>query len=92
MSETVNVLDPIIQAVNNKVTTMFVAAGVFVTGQTSTSVKSLNEIPITEIFQHDLSALAWTMLIASAWIIVQFLNFAGVFRGIAWLWRKAWRR
>jgi len=82
-----SLLDAISHTVNHKITTMFVATGVFVTGQTSPSVKSLNEIPITEIFQHDLSALAWTMLIASAWIIVQFLNFAGLFRGIAWLWR-----
>jgi len=87
MRDAISVIDPLIQAANNKITTMFVAAGTLAVGQTS-SVKSLNEIPITEIFQHDLSALAWTMLIASAWIIVQFLNFAGVFRGIGWLWRR----
>jgi hypothetical protein len=87
MKEAVAVLDPLIQAANNKITTMFVAAGTIAVGQTS-SVKSLNEIPLSEIFQHELSALAWTMLIASAWIIVQFLSFAGVFRGIAWLWRR----
>jgi len=87
MSGWLDALNTINHIVNHKITTMFVATGVFVTGQTSPSVKSLNEIPITEIFQHDLSALAWTMLIASGWIIVQFLNFAGVFRGIGWVFR-----
>ena len=87
MKYAIDALDPIIQAANNKITTMFVASGALALGQTS-SVKSLNEIPLSEIFQHDLSALAWTMLIASAWIIVQFLSFAGVFKGIAWLWER----
>lgn len=87
MKYALDALDPMIQAANNKITTMFVAAGTLAVGQTS-SVKSLNEIPLSEIFQHELSALAWTMLIASAWIIVQFLNFTGVFKGIAWLWGK----
>jgi hypothetical protein len=87
MRDALVAIDLLIQAANNKITTMFVAAGTLAASQTS-SVKSLNEIPITEIFQHDLSALAWTMLIASAWIIVQFLNFAGVFSGIGWLWRR----
>jgi len=81
------IIDATTQLINHKATTMFVAAGTLAVGQSS-SVKSLNEIPLTEIFQHDLSALAWTMLIASAWIIVQFLNFAGLFRFIKWLWEK----
>ncbi len=76
-----------IELINHKMTTWFVAAGTLAVGQ-SPSVKSLNEIPLTEIFQHELSALAWTMLIASAWIVVQFLNFAGLFKFASWVWSK----
>jgi hypothetical protein len=88
MSAKLELIEPLLSAINHKLTTTFIAGAVAVTSQTSPAVKSLNEIPITEIFSHDLSALAWTMLIATGWIIVQFLNMAGVFKGIGWLWSR----
>lgn len=85
MKDAVSALEPLIQTANNKLTTMIVSAGTLAVSQTP-SVKSLNEIPISEIFQHDLSALAWTMIIASAWIIFQFAR--EIIRGAIWLWRR----
>jgi hypothetical protein len=88
MSIKLELVEPLVSAINHKITTTFIAGAVAVTSQTSPSVTSLNDIPITEIFNHELSALAWTMLIATGWIIVQFLNMAGVFKGIGWVWRR----
>ena len=86
-----NAIAPLINFINHKITNTVLAAGVFTAGQTSESVKGLGEIPITEIFSHDISALAWTMLIATGWIIFQFAREA--VKGIIWLGRAIaeWR-
>ncbi len=79
-------ISPLIEWINHKATTTVIAASVAVTGKVTPEVKGLAEIPITEIFQHDLSALAWTMLIASAWIIFQLGR--EIVKGVIWLWRN----
>lgn len=84
-------LDAIIQAANHKATNYAIAAGLVVTGQTAKEAsapefKSLSDIPVTELFAHDLSAAAVASLVGSAWIIFQFSR--EIIRGIVWLWGR----
>jgi len=83
-------LDPLIQAINNKLANVMVAAGITVTGSvaqvtSNPQLKSLAEIPVTEIFQHQVSAASAATYIGSAYIILQFSIL--IFKGIIWLWR-----
>ncbi len=86
-------LAPLINFLNHKITTTVMAGGLIVTAKSSDSVKGLADITPAEIFTHDLSALAWTMLIGTAWIVFQFAREAA--KGIIWLskaiadWRAA---
>ncbi len=86
-------LAPLMNFLNHKITTTVMAGGLIVTAKSSDSVKGLADITPGEIFTHDLSALAWTMLIGTAWIVFQFAREAA--KGIIWLskaisdWRAA---
>jgi hypothetical protein len=82
-------LDPLIQTINNKIVNLTVAGGVAVAGKAAqttenTHLKSLAEIPVTEIFSHELNAAAVATAIGTSYIIFQFAR-EGV-RGIVWLW------
>lgn len=84
-------LEPIIHAINNKLANMAVAAGVAVVGQvsqvsSSPQLKSLSEIPVTEIFQHPVSAASAATYIGSAYIILQFLILIG--KALFWAYKK----
>ena len=83
-------LEPIVQAINNKIVNLTVAGGVAVAGKAAQAtenptLKSLAEIPVTEIFSHDLNAAAVATAIGTSYIIFQFAR-EGV-RGVIWLWR-----
>lgn len=84
-------LDPMLQAINNKIVNITVAGGVAVAGKAAQNtenlaLKSLAEIPVTEIFSHDLNAAAVATAIGTAYIIFQFAR-EGV-RGLVWLFTK----
>lgn len=88
-------LDPLLHAINNKIANLTVAAGVAVTGSvaqvtSNPKLKSLAEIPVTEIFSHDLNAAAVATIVGSAYIIFQFSR--EIIKGIVWLWRHYARK
>lgn len=83
-------LEPIVNAINNKLVNITVAGGVAVAGKAAqttenSTLKSLAEIPVTEIFSHDLNAAATATAIATAYIIFQFVR-EGI-KGLIWIWK-----
>ena len=90
MTDKLSALDPLMQAINNKIVNLTVAGGVAVAGKAAQTtenpaLKSLAEIPVAEIFSHDLNAAAVATAIGTSYIIFQFAR-EGV-RGLIWLWR-----
>lgn len=91
MTDKLSALDPMMQAINSKIVNITVAGGVAVAGKAAQTtenpaLKSLAEIPVTEIFSHDLNAAAVATAIGTAYIIFQFAR-EGV-RGLIWLFIK----
>lgn len=84
-------IDPVTQAINNKLVNMVVAAGVAGAGKiaqesSDSHLKTLSEIPVAEIFQHPVSAASAVTYIGSAYIILQFIIL--IAKGVIWLWGK----
>ena len=91
LEKIITALEPIIHAINNKIVNVTVATGIAVAGKVSQEssdqkLKSLSEIPVTEIFQHEVSAASAATYIGSAYIILQFTII--ISKWVIWLWGR----
>lgn len=83
-----------IEVWNNKLISLTVASGYTITATVSASdkppatFKTLADIPISEMFSHDLSAQAAFGIVGGLYIFIKLLEAIKAFSFIAWAYRR----
>lgn len=89
------ILERLMEIWNNKVFNIGLASGYAIAAKVSASdpspvvpYKTLADIPITEMFSHDLSAQTAFGIVGGLYVFIKLLEAIRFFSFVAWAWRK----
>lgn len=88
-AEKLDALANLAQMLNHKATNFTISASLIVTGQVAKeSAKTPEYASMADFGWLGIGAPTWLQIIGGVWIILQIMNFCGVFRGISWVYKK----